>query len=54
MQETEVQYEADKQYEIEHGQEGMGLDQETGGETALPEMEMGYGEDGQQENDLAA
>lgn len=54
LQETEGQYEADKQYEIEPGQEGMGLDQETGGETALPEMEMGYGEDGQQENDLAA
>lgn len=34
------------------GQYGMGLDQQAGGETALPEME--YGEDGQQEGNLAA
>ena len=59
LQETEGQYEADGQYEdgqyeIETGQEGMEPGLEAGGETALPEMEMGYGEDGQQENDLAA
>ena len=59
LQETEEQYEADGQYEdgqyeIETGQEGMEPGLEAGGETALPEMEMGYGEDGQQENDLAA
>ena len=59
LQETEEQYEADGQYEdgqyeIETGQEGMELGLEAGGETALPEIEMGYGEDGQQENDLAA
>ena len=59
LQETEEQYEADGQYEdgqyeIETGQEGMEPGLEAGGETALPEMEMGYGEDRQQENDLAA
>ena len=59
LQETEGQYEADGQYEdgqyeIETGQEGMEPGLEAGGETALPEMEMGYREDGQQENDLAA
>ena len=59
LQETEGQYEADGQYEdgqygIETGQEGMEPGLEAGGETALPEIEMGYGEDGQQENDLAA
>jgi len=59
LQETEEQYEADGQYEdgqyeIETGQEGMEPGLEAGGETALPEIEMGYGEDGQQENDLAA
>ncbi len=59
LQETEEQYEADGQYEdgqyeIETGQEGMEPGLEAGGETALPEMEMGYREDGQQENDLAA
>lgn len=59
LQETEGQYEADGQYEdgqyeIETGQEGMEPGLEAGGETALPEMEMGYGEDRQQENDLAA
>ena len=59
LQETEEQYEADGQYEdgqyeIETGQEGMEPGLEAGGETALPEMEMGYGEDGQQENDFAA
>ena len=59
LQETEGQYEADGQYEdgqyeIETGQEGMEPGLEAGGETALPEMEMGYGEDGQQENDFAA
>lgn len=59
LRETEGQYEADGQYEdgqyeIETGQEGMEPGLEAGGETALPEMEMGYGEDGQQENDLAA
>lgn len=64
LQETEEQYEAegqyedgqyeDGQYEIETGQEGLEPGLEAGGETALPEMEMGYGEDGQQENDLAA
>ena len=58
LQETEEQYEAegqyeDGQYEIETGQEGMEPGLEAGGETALPEMEMGYREDGQQENDLA-
>ena len=59
LQETEGQYEADGQYEdgqyeIETGQEGMEPGLEAGGETALPEMEMGYGEDGQQEGSLAA
>lgn len=44
--------ETEGQYEIGLGQEGMGLDQQAGGETALPEME--YGEDGQQEGNLAA
>ena len=44
--------ETEGQYEMGPGQEGMGLDQQAGGETALPEME--YGEDGQQEGNLAA
>lgn len=56
LAENEVQEpgleEAEGEYEIGPGQDGIGFDREADRETALPEME--YGEDGQQEGDLAA